>query len=131
MWWKVYFWTILVLAIMGTLFGYGTKTMWTLGDWLDIGVSVLSLCGLYSFVYKKKMFEQKVWLYIFWVSTVMLAFYLVYFFTPLHQTLMIPEFIKSSSYTSGQLVLVDLIISAPTIYALYFLAYPQAKKRKR
>lgn len=131
MWWKIYFWVLLILSLIGIIFVYGTVDTWNSGDWTDIIVSIIQLIGLYAFVYKKQVFAQIFWRIFFVITIISAGFYLIYFYSALKETLVLPEILQSRAYTSGQDVLIGLILAAPLIYALYQLGYKKSPSKKK
>ena len=135
MWWRTYFWTVVLISAFGIVFGYGSQPIWTSADWMDVLISVISLLGLYSYVFKKPLFPIDFWKYFFVFTVAVSALYLLYFFTPLQYAITLPIFMQSQTLNSGQMVLLDIVISLPIYYALYkvsdlFKSLKKAKKKK-
>lgn len=130
--WKVYFWIFTVLSVIGIVFGYGSLSSWAFVELLEVTTGILSILCLYSFVFKKRIFDTQVWQVILLVSVIGFILEMLYKFTPFN---LLSSILESRQATNGQDVLLATLISLPAYYANYQLAYPQktvpAKKAKK
>lgn len=141
MWWKIYFWFYTVLSVVGALGLILGKDLML----IDIGYMVLlvvSLFGLFSFVYQKKLFSGKFWMVIFWISVLTTGLYTLYALAPHDQYVQYLSWINGSFGTSSKLTsLVSVLFDLPLYIALYKLgtggkvaaakpAKPSKKKKK-
>lgn len=97
----------------------GQIATWTLIDFLEVIMGILTLVGLHSYVYKKVIFNRKFWNYFFWIQIVWTTIYIIYFLTPLQESIIIPQFLKGATSTDQGSFLTGVIISIPAYYALY------------
>jgi hypothetical protein len=121
--WKIYFWIISALIILGLLAPVlvpGEVQNFTLMDWVGMIVSIPSLIGFFAFAYKKRLLDIKFWKIILWVTVTVNAFYLAYPSLPKN---IIPDLLRVS--TSGIEGLIGIIFELPILYGLYQLAYNQ------
>jgi len=133
--WKIYFWILVVLTGIGTIYLLVTTPTLTPRDILQLSGEILALIGLYSFVFNKETFQQLFWKYYFWiwiVADTILAFF--YRFTALRDNPTMQLLYKSSYDDASNFIgwLIGIILYIPLIYAIYRLGYPQKKiKPKR
>lgn len=121
-WLKIYFWFYLIyslLALIGliAIILHLTPTSSTaLRFDLDIGecyLQLILLLGLFSFVYKKKLWAKKYWLIFFYMTVILWIF---------------PEIVWSFGDINAQLTFSDIILNIfagildlPSFYAIYKL----------
>jgi hypothetical protein len=123
MWWKIYFWVMLVLSAIGIIFVYGQLEVWDLAALIEIVTSVIGLLGLYSVAYQKQLFSISFWKVFFWFVVASWVFNIVYVYTPLEQMFVIPEWFSSKAVSTGTDMLFGMVFSLPLLYAVYKLAY--------
>ena len=122
MWWKVYFWIILVMSVLGLVFGYGRMQTWPLASWIEIVGSIILLLGLYAYVYKKKILKPSFWNIFFWFLIFSTVFDIMWAFTPIKTVLPLPGWFSSKVITAGVELLLGVVISIPNYYAIYRLS---------
>jgi len=122
MWWKVYFWIILVMSVLGLVFGYGRMQTWPLASWIEIVGSIILLLGLYAYVYKKKILKPSFWNIFFWLMIFSTVFAIMWAFTPIKTVLPLPGWFSSKVITAGVELLLGVVISIPNYYAIYRLS---------
>ncbi len=129
MWWKIYFWIITILILIGVFSGELTVS-YNAFDWVGIVLSIPSLVGLFAFVYKKPISTGQLWKVIFWLTIVLDAYYLFYASTPVKD--IIPIFLRPSATSSNAIeALIGVVLELPILYALYQLAHnPQWHLKK-
>lgn len=125
MWWKVYFYILLILSVLVVVFVYGELSRWGIRGWLDHLLGVLTLLGLYSYAFKRAVLSNKFWQAFFLISIIEYTFYLIYFFTPLQEGIQLPSFLQYNSELDlkGQDWLFGLIIYLPALYSIYQLGF--------
>ena len=119
--WKIYFWVILFLSIIGIVFGYGRLDVWSAGVWFEIITSILALVAIYAYSYGKEVLSPKFWIVFFWITIASWVFSLLYQFTPLHDVITVPTWLESGAVTDGSELLLGIILAAPMAYAIYKL----------
>lgn len=129
MWWKLYFWILLLLTPFGFASLYSGKIL-TMLDWVDVLLCIGCLLALYAYIYQKSVFTQKVWEVFFWSTVIYMVFWILYYFTPFKTVFFIPPFLMSRSYTDGTIVIWDIFFSLPTYYAIYQLAFSSPRSVK-
>ncbi|OGC56088.1 hypothetical protein A3H26_01555 [candidate division WWE3 bacterium RIFCSPLOWO2_12_FULL_36_10] len=122
MWWKVYFWIILVMSVLGLVFAYGRMQTWSLASWIEIVGSIILLLGLYAYVYKKKILKPSFWNIFFWFLIFSTVFDIMWAFTPIKTVLPLPSWLSSEVITNGVELLLGVAISIPNYYAIYRLS---------
>lgn len=129
MWWKLYFWILAILLIIGLFAGELTASYNTF-DWIGLILSVPSLVGLFAFVYKKPISSTQVWKIVFWLTIVFDAYYLFYSSTPVKD--IVPVFLRPGATASNAIEsLIGVVLELPILYALYQLAHnPQWHLKK-
>lgn len=128
-WWKVYFWTVLALTLIGVPLVYGNLSPWTFADFLEVILSVFFLVGLYSYIFQKPMFTKDIWRIIFWISAmVSIVLEVLYKFTTFD---FLSSMLESRTITSGQDLLIGIIITLPVYYVLYQLGYGKTTSKKK
>jgi len=122
--WKLYFWILSVLVAIGLFAGVVLTNSYNAFDWVGLIISILSLFGLFTFVYKKPIFTAQVWKVIFWISIVLDAYYLFYESTPVKD--FVPNFLRPNVSSSNAIeTLIGVVLELPILYALYQLTYNQ------
>lgn len=132
--WKIYFWIIATLMGLGYFFILMSEPTLTPRDILQLGGEILIMIGLYSYVFKKETFPQVFWKYFFWIWIVIdtiIAF--IYRYTELRDNPVMQLLYKSSESFDASIFayLFGLILYIPALYALYRLAYPLKKTKKK
>lgn len=126
--WKLYFWIILFLNTLGIVVVYSDLTPWKFSTWIEVMSSLLAIIGLFSYVFNKKVAPSKVWFVYFWIMIFSWIFSFIYVFTPINNTLVIPQWLASETVTSGSQLLFGMLVSAPTAYAIYKLGCEKKAK---
>lgn len=128
MWWKIYFWALLILLIIGS-FAILQYAPLTVMDVMGLISEVLLFVGLFSFVFKKSFLNPSFWKILFWV-------YILFFTLNLLELFVFPEgfsekylsFLSSNIPSKPEDVLFAIILYIPALYAVYQLG--QGKKKK-
>lgn len=123
MWWKIYFWIVLVLTIIGVVFVYGGLESWDFAAFFEIITSIIGLMAVYAVAYGKKILNPTFWKVMFWLIVVNWVFNMFYAFTPLGEALSLPGWLSSKTVGSPQELLFGMVFSMPIAYAVYKLAY--------
>lgn len=125
MWWKIYFWVYSVLLIALGLIVYGTKRVWLPVHFVEIGMSILVVLGLYSFVYRKKLASGTFWKIVFWFFMTSALLEILYKFTSFD---LLSSILESKERPREYLV-VSLLIGIPYLYAFYKLGNSAVKEK--
>jgi len=122
MWWKVYFWIMLVLSVIGLVFVYGSMQTWGLASLIEIVGSIILLLGLFAYVYKKKILKPSFWNIFFWLMVFNTVFAIMWAFTPIKTVLPEPSWFSSQVTTTGVELLLGIVLYIPNYYAIYCLS---------
>ncbi len=128
MWWKIYFWIILILTVIGFIGSVPLLTSLTFADWRGVAESVLIVIGAYAYVFKKEVFRNQVWKILFWYLIIFWSLDLLYHLF-LGQSLdFLQVLFKNSSEVTSSIggdfgVLASVVLGLPAVYAIYKLAY--------
>lgn len=128
-WWKVYFWFAVVLSFVGIPWYYSQIETLNLGAGLSLVSSLITVFGLYSFVFRKKLISKKYWVLFFWFE---LLHFILFLIPPENlgalKDLLLPK-IKddnvniASSLATGFVWVFYIVLELPILYALYQLGY--------
>lgn len=120
MWWKIYFWILLALTLIGSIILAKDISNFNLGDWLGIISNILILLAVYSLTFKKTVFSKKWWKVILWIM-------LLNMIVELEPTGILK---KSLNFLQPQVlqvstseVIFQFIVAIPAFYAMYKLGY--------
>ncbi|MDO8639664.1 MAG: hypothetical protein Q7R53_01945 [bacterium] len=124
MWWKIYFWIFAVINLIG-IFGLLQFTPLNKpGDMLGIFLSIVLFLGIYAFVFKKKIFSQKIWKVAFVIVIVaLIESILEIYILPKDFSKKYLSVFEMSISTSAGAGIFTWLISIPAVYAIYQLAY--------
>lgn len=126
--WKIYFWVLLILTIIGFIGSVPLLTSLTFADWRGVAESVLIFIGAYAYLFKKEVFRSQVWKILFWYLIIFWSLDLLYHLF-LGQSLdFLQVLFKNSSEVSSSTggdfgVLASIVLGLPALYAIYKLAY--------
>lgn len=143
--WKVYCWVLLVIGILSILtsildlFGGRVGTLYSNIAYLN---SLISILGVYCFVYSKRYITIIFWKYFFWINIVWIVLtFIQTFFSTAPMINHLSFFEESTLDTSGiseftaLVILVPLLILIlPSYYAMYKLSkgkYLMVEKKKK
>ncbi len=130
-WWKTYFWVNFVILILG-LFGLIENAPLKFIDLFGLGLNIVLLFGLYSFVFGKKLFSASIWNITFWIATVLnIEALLEIYVLPKPFIDQYLWFLKSSIAISPSWILFGILFMLPNLYAIYQLGQEKQKKGKR
>lgn len=130
MWWKLYFFILLICSTVTVIFGYGQYSTWLLADWIDVATMIVAIMGLYGYVYKKSFFVPDFWRWFFIVDVALTSFFVLYLFSVLKDMIPLPPFLQSRNIVTGQELLLSIFLSLPLYYALFQLGKSQKKVKK-
>lgn len=122
MWWKIYFWLTLALAVVGSLGVFLIPSEVTSVIILEFLIFYLALVGLYSFVFSKHIFSSKFWKFFFWFY---LFLDIVYILKVLFPEAPFQDYLSLlSAYEDESMltVLIGLTLDIPLLIALYKLS---------
>lgn len=122
MWFKIYFWFGIVLAVVSlATFIAPEKQNIPLHLFLIITYGI-ALGGLYSFAFQKSFVPQHFWKYYFWFYVLLDLVYFIYGFLPTNY-LHYFSFIAVYQENSIQDTIINTALDLPIIYAMYRLAW--------
>lgn len=125
--WKVYLWVYSIVAGLGSIIILSKFSTSTFAELLGPVETLIIIAGIYSYVYKKKIFSPRTALVLFWwfIVTAVLSFLRAL------NVLSIPQPLNFLFETGVEYTLISLIIgvlfTAPGIYIFYKLAYQNVK----
>lgn len=144
MWWRIYFWIILLINIFFS-FDYLRHQNWNLRDFLYFLSFIIYPLGIYSFVFRKKIFSKLFWKFFFWISIFDTITYLIYVYSPLKNNQLLKLLFYSNIYPDTQILVenklvclictsvlaIFLLFFVPEYYAIYRLGYPKRTRREK
>lgn len=78
--WKIYFWTIVPLQLLGLV--SASSSLLQRYNILEILVGIITIpltsLAIYSFAYKKSIFKKRFWYYYFWISILVFGLWMIY-----------------------------------------------------
>lgn len=118
--WKIYAWIYIALSTIGLLVLMTGISSWNLSSWEGAIESILLCIAVFSFTYKKQIFDKAVWKLIFiailiiWIATII-------FYTTDIQLL---NFLRVNAIKFGITdVLLSVIVNIPALTAIYKLGF--------
>lgn len=122
MFWKIYTWIIITLSIIGLGIVLLKVNTWNLADLIEFIGTIITVIGLYAYVYKKQFFTPKFWQFAFYISLITIIVSFTYEFTSLNSFLPLPEFLQSHTITNKAELVISTILSIPVYIAFYRLS---------
>lgn len=124
MWWKIYFWIILLISF-GTYLYIASTNSPKMGDLIELVIAVVSIIGLYSYVYKKATFNKSFWKIFFWVFLLSGIFFAFYQYTPLNNLIPYTEVFTTFNEDMTTLIqdLMFTILFSPLIFPNFYAIY--------
>ena len=126
--WKIYFWFITIISIIGLAFGYGKLDYWNFAALLEVSSSIFAIIGLYSYVYRKHIFQTIVWRVLFLLSIISIVLSFLFSFTVLKNTTLPTWLISGVDQGGGVGLIFGTVLAIPLYYALYKLSQGKQKK---
>lgn len=129
--WKLYFWFSLGSLLIASLFLIiGSRiglAKFNAFDWSIYTSEVISIIGLYSFTFKKKILSPKFWLFLFWYILISWNLIILYGFLLDKQILNFLDqfsgfFIQPDWHPALMKTLFNFLLQIPTFYAIYKLS---------
>ncbi len=124
-WWKIYFWLNVVLIGLVTIIEFSYPSA-PVGLFItDLVIYGVGLAGVYSYIFRKEIFEAKFWKYFFWFNILYSSLFLLYAAAPNHPIISYLSFLSYSEDTENLLVstVIGLLLSLPYMFAMYQLAH--------
>lgn len=135
MWWKIYFWLTLLLALvtLASLFvDYPQITLFLLFNNFIFYIEIL---GLFAFLFKKTILHPLFWRGFFWLNIIIDAFYIFYAFFPHTFFTSFLTIFYGKTPQVDIILFADIVIDLPLLYACYILSrgefYNPEKKIKK
>lgn len=123
-----YYWTTLTLSLIGLMSTYGAAYEWSLLDYLEVVIALISLYGVYIFTHGKKTIPNQLWKWFFWMRVISWSAYIKYLFTPKAELIKLPLLLKTTVISEPWDAALILLTTLPTIYALSVLKRNPSKK---
>lgn len=121
MWWKIYFWILLALSVIGSVGALDKISFFNLAEWRGIIENILVIIGVYSFVFKKNIIASKHWSLIFWYLVIAWSLDVIHSFGISFGQLDI--IFKMTVIDGGFLTVVSsILLTIPGLYAIYKLS---------
>ena len=114
MFWKIYFWLIIVLLI----FGYWSEGIGGIWGVIDLVISIGSLIGLFLYAYRKIFLSSLVWK----------AYFFLYVFWDFTYNLIIQPRVAGKEF--DPISLIGLLFVAPICIALYLYGFRFLKEKE-
>lgn len=122
--WKIYFYIYLVLTLLSVVILLPSISSWKFSIYESVIESIFLLIGLYSYIFRKKLFSKKSWQYIFCGILIIWILDTIRSFT----NLPILAFLDNYSDWNAQEVFFSIIISIPALVSIYRLGFPKKIK---
>ncbi len=121
MFWKIYFWTITVLDIIGFFAGYGNLKASDLNfaDLLVVLFMAIEILGLCAFAFKKRFFTEDIWKIVFFLFVASLIISPFGILKP-----------SIAGATSAFGVFIGLLGSLINLYVFYHLGFKKTQFKK-
>lgn len=96
-----------------------------MGDLIELVIAVVSIIGLYSYVYKKATFNKSFWKIFFWVFLLSGIFFAFYQYTPLNNLIPYTEVFTTFNEDMTTLIqdLMFTILFSPLIFPNFYAIY--------
>lgn len=127
MWWKIYFWIIVVLTVIGVFIELPKFTSWNFADWEGQVESVILSLSLYAYIYKKNIFSKDIWKYVFVTILVVWAAQTIYYATKLPAL----KFLEFSTPITLEIGVISMILATPALVIIYRLGFSAKSARKK
>jgi hypothetical protein len=136
MWWKIYFWSIIVLAILTGIDSFAKRfDNFNIFFLFHQTVFYVEIAGFYAYLFVKQYFTRRFWFYFFWLNVGLDVLFLLYALFP--HTLLSP-YLKTFFVTQPKpdiFLAIGELLDIPMLYAIYQLSknkyyQPKAKKNK-
>lgn len=133
------YWTSLTLSLIGLMSTYGAAPQWSLLDYIEVAIAVISLYGVYLYTNNKRTvtllkyrlsdhISFQFWRWFFWIRVISWFAYIKYLFTPKAELIKLPLLLNTTVITAPQDAALILFTTLPTIYALSILRRKKSKK---
>lgn len=116
-----YYWITISLSLIGLMSTYGAAYEWSLLDYIEVAIAVVSLYGVYLFTHGQKTTPNQLWKWFFWIRVISWSAYIKYLFTPKEELIKLPLLLKTTVILTPQDAVLILFTTLPTIYALSVL----------
>ena len=67
--WKIYFWLLVCLTVLGSGVTFSEENFGII-EIIDLPMTLISIIGLYGYVFSKRIYTQSFWFFFFWVYLV-------------------------------------------------------------
>lgn len=120
--WKIYFWIIAILTIIGTIAFLTLISKASLGDWISTINNLIIIFGLYVFVFNKKKFTTGGWKKLFLINLVLFALISIDYWLFSENLIgqILPSFKSNLGFNQSD-VIFGTIITLPALYANFKL----------
>lgn len=122
--WKLYFVFILISSLVSIPTLIASLPVWKFGDYRGIVELIISLLGVYQYVFGKTVFKKQVWVGVFWYLAIVWTLDLLYASGSQVVFSSVKFFFEVNSYPSNfETVLFSVLFALPMLYAIHKLAY--------
>lgn len=131
MWWKIYFWAVLIINLI-LYFYIASANSPKIGDLIGLIIAVISLIGLFAYTYKKAIFSKSFWKRFFWVFLLSEIIYFIYSYTPLENLIPLRELTTVLGNGNETALIQDLmiiILLSPLFFPHYYAIYKLGDKK--
>ena len=133
MWWKIYFWLIVALAIITSIFWAGNFHNLTLTVALHTAVFYIEVLGLFSYLFRRRILWQLFWLLFFWLNAGLDVLYLLYALFPHVSVVQFAHVLFDEQPKVDFILFGTEALDVPMLYAFYRLSQgkfyePDSKK---
>lgn len=128
MFWKVYFWSYVLLSLVGA-YAYSNYFL-TIGNALGIFLTLFVGMGVYSHAFSHHFFSKQVWLLLFYFVVASLGLEVVYYLTDVE---ILSSFLVSKYIIGVADWALTSILLAPALLSLWMLGnrpHPTKSKKK-
>lgn len=121
--WKVYFWILLPLALLGAIVSITEFSRWKGGNWSGQVEDSLLILGLYSYIFAKKLFPANFWKIAFGLLIGVWLLDAIYFNIHLNEVSQFLSFRARTDNPSPIEQVIGLALSLPMVYAIYQIGF--------
>jgi len=128
MWWKIYFWIIALLLIIGS-FAILEFVPLAFMDMVSLVLEFATLLGIFAYAYKKQVLDKRYWKTLFYINIALTIIGLLELYALPKNFLsdMFP-FLQTKIPLDDGSILFATLLYGPAYYALYLLGFSKKTK---
>lgn len=120
MFWRIYALIYVVMSATALLFLIPAIGSWNFATWEGVTESVILSIGVFTFAYKKQLFNQAAWKFIFIAISLIWILDIIFYVT----NIQFLSFLKMNAYEASMGdVLFSIIVSIPALVAIYKIGF--------